>query len=450
MELNHAWKLHSEPDLGVPLAPSAMDLEYCYVDPTKKEKKKQNDYDELFDEDEEEKNNKNEMPALHPNDLALFNWKGSMGDSVMEELQLNRDRTRAEERKQAMNGGKKPTPTASSTNSGIKVTTTRMSKGPTKSRVLDENNMKFTVKTIYTENDLTQQVHNFTSQAQEKDEKRKAIRKKYEEEQAGASQTDRISQSFISANKENTNDSHPNGSNGTTRKNQRRKHPNPKKRNVEAVYEIPLLPDVDTWGHDFTHLVMGNLPKKVKVNTAKLSDAYVADVSAPEIENTTRMKCSLLLPDQESVVDDSEKRLYNTSQYYSLEVEQKEQQHGSFLIMIDEDRKVATYHPIGSKIKLISGRPVNMDDEKTIKSRLVSKRELDEKEVEDMEMEIAKVDLDYAEKYGVGDYDDEKMLDEDKIYNNTENTDTVGDAASKRTPLGYADDDSSGSDDAGF
>jgi hypothetical protein len=60
VEVNYSWKLHSEPDLGVPLAPSAMDPK-SYTPSTA-------------------------QPTLHPDDEHLLEWKGSMGDTAAEEL----------------------------------------------------------------------------------------------------------------------------------------------------------------------------------------------------------------------------------------------------------------------------------------------------------------------------------------------------------------------------
>eukprot|EP00559_Dactyliosolen_fragilissimus_P008343 CAMPEP_0184861412 /NCGR_PEP_ID=MMETSP0580-20130426/6101_1 /TAXON_ID=1118495 /ORGANISM="Dactyliosolen fragilissimus" /LENGTH=752 /DNA_ID=CAMNT_0027358899 /DNA_START=38 /DNA_END=2296 /DNA_ORIENTATION=+ len=155
VERFHVWKLHSEFDLGVPLAPSAMDLEGCYVDPEHDKNFKrrkldssssstltspstringmvEDDYD--HDEDDEDDNdndsdnnetsimdangnvttttrkrkkNKKKLSnkyTLHPDDEALIHWKGSMKDTAAVELKHLRDMARTKARAIATTG----------------------------------------------------------------------------------------------------------------------------------------------------------------------------------------------------------------------------------------------------------------------------------------------------------------------------------------------------------
>ena len=110
IETGYSWKLHSEPDLGVPLAPAAMNLK-CYRDPTdhlssknSNKRRKLVGYDD--DDDDDDMNGTNENgkkgpPPLHPDDEALINWAGNTGDSAAEQLQIRRDRAWAEARAQS-------------------------------------------------------------------------------------------------------------------------------------------------------------------------------------------------------------------------------------------------------------------------------------------------------------------------------------------------------------
>merc|ERR1719162_1902007 len=67
VEVSYRWKLHNEPDLGVPLAPSAMHPAFY-----------------------EDSKSAEEVP-LHPDDLKLLEWDGSMADTAAEELKKNRE-----------------------------------------------------------------------------------------------------------------------------------------------------------------------------------------------------------------------------------------------------------------------------------------------------------------------------------------------------------------------
>jgi len=76
VESSYSWKLHANSDLGVPLAPSAMDLA-MYERPSQTVATATTEH-------------------LHPDDAALLDWKGSKGDTAAEELAQRRDRARAE------------------------------------------------------------------------------------------------------------------------------------------------------------------------------------------------------------------------------------------------------------------------------------------------------------------------------------------------------------------
>lgn len=93
IELNHTWKLHNEPDLGVSLGMFAMDWNGCYKVPKRakllqnqKGNKKgvvgSNDFlNAVTDEDEEgaatSSANRDKFD-MHPQDAQLLHWTGSM------------------------------------------------------------------------------------------------------------------------------------------------------------------------------------------------------------------------------------------------------------------------------------------------------------------------------------------------------------------------------------
>jgi len=138
VEANHRWKLHSEADLGVPLAPSAMDNK---------------SYSAAPDENEQ----------LDPADAELLDWKGSTGDTAADELKLRQDQARAAARA-ALTG--RPVPKA--------VSTTASSQRPTSkkafSRVLNEGMQTWMKRTTYLSNDYSRKVHDFKSLALTKQE----------------------------------------------------------------------------------------------------------------------------------------------------------------------------------------------------------------------------------------------------------------------------------------
>lgn len=382
VEANYSWKLHAEPDLGVPLAPSAMDFEGCYVDPSKQNKKGMDEGydDELFgDETDKVDENKGPMP-LHPDDAALIDWKGYKGDSAAEELQMKRDLARAEARMQGMNGGKIGFGATSKQGFDVK----RSKKF--QSRVLDEQIPNFMKKTTYLANDQTQSVHAFKSLAQVKAQTDEDITKKLKENAERLSTKERIEKSFDAVNKSTTS---------------KRKHPT--KKDVDAVFEIPLLPDDITWGYTFTHVVLDNLPKvegKREFTSKQLETAFIGDVSAGKKGKS--MECSLLVSDG----DDSENNIYSAIQRYDLDVvglKEEDAPNANFLFFVDEQNGIASYHPVSSRVQLSSGRPAIGPSS----ARVISKIELDENEIVEMEKRLAEIDADMAQKYGIDEKDDE-------------------------------------------
>uniref|UniRef100_A0A7S3V444 Uncharacterized protein n=2 Tax=Chaetoceros debilis TaxID=122233 RepID=A0A7S3V444_9STRA len=385
VEANYAWKLHAEPDLGVPLAPSAMDLEGCYVDPTKKSKKSKNDgYDELFDDDEtDEKQNghsgENKGPeALHPDDEALINWKGHPGDSAADELKATRAKAIAEARL-GITGGKALA--SASNHGGNQISRAGRSSGVPKSRVLKEEKPWFMVKTTYLDNDKSRSVHKFKSLAETKAQNAEVISGKLKND-VNVSNRGNIDKSFDIASKATG----------------KRKHP--AKKDVEAVLEIPLLPDDITWGHTFTHVVLDKLPnvntKRSKISFKQLENAFIGDVE--KAAKNDRMECNFLVTDDETTGIDSSspstsKTAYGSIQRYDLDIQPLKEEgapHSNFLFIVDEESGIANYHPLASRVQLSSGRPGNQ----AAGVRIITKRELDEDDLQLMEKRLKELNAD--------------------------------------------------------
>jgi len=419
----YTWELHSELDLGVPIAPSAMDYEGCYVDPKKKQK-----------------NGGEVSRALHPKDASILNWKGSLGDSVLEQLQGRRERARAHALRSS-----KGILTPSSVNKNKKQEF---------SRVLREDKPSFMQKTTLITNDQSKSVHSFKSLAQNKAEAAKEIRKKLEETKRLHTGIDAVERSFVVCRSSGDN------SGGKSRgpSSSVRKHP--RKRNVHALYEIPLLPDAKTWGHSFQHVVIDSLPTSMPTNphrirldkngnaettsvTSKmLEKAFVTDVSRSQ--ESVRMACNLLLPSLNKEIEangENKDILYNVSLSYDLDVLPLKEEGSpctNFLFTIDEGKGKATYHPVTSKVQLSTGRrPSNTDSNRKLLTRYVGRREMGTEDVKEMEEVMAEVDKDYAVE------DEEEGSVEKEV--NKDGDETMGNKS--KPPFGDYDDDTDDSDD---
>ena len=442
VEANYSWKLHADPDLGVPLAPSAMDQD-CYVDPLKaaKETSNKDAYDELFGDDDEQPNTKNadekkgqaEKEELHPDDYDLIHWKGPMGDTAAAELQNRRDRARADARNRQAPGLSAPQPKKRSKE--MKRKDGRM--GAITSRVLingfDGGIMR---NTTYMENDLTRKVHDFKSMVQSQNEKKQKI-----EEMLGRdkiSQEEKIEKSFAAANKENVFNINVNvdGDGGGNSKPKVCMHP--ERKGVKAIAEIPLFPDTLTWGHTLAHIVLDNLPKtganpKNKVTSKQLQSAYIGDVSKGA--QKLRMECNLFVKTGDDNHDDDDDDdndgapTYSAIQKYDLDINPLKEEnapHANFLLAVDEEKQVASYHPISSRVQLSTGRPASFNGYGAGAPRKILKRELAEEELEAFEKGLADVDFDMAKKYNLGNNDG----DDDRMAGDKDDDSDQGDAES--------------------
>lgn len=329
VEVNHSWKLHAEQDLGVPLAPSAMDLSMY---------KKPGD----------------DPPLLHPDDEALLDWKGSMGDTAAEDLQKTKDQARAAARL-ALQG--KAVPVAAS------VPQFQKKKGNRKdfSRVLDHGLVFFMKKTTYLSNDYSRKVHDFTSLAETKARTAADLNAKQR-------QLDR-SPKAVAAGFNKLKLVHPSGN-----------------KNRKPVSDLPLLPNVEHWGHAYTHVVLDNPPKNME-DPVKLEHSFVAHVE--QRSATARMTCQILVPQ-----DPAEQ--HRSIAQYDLDVvplkESEDSANTNFCLWISKDS--ASYLPIPSRVQLSTGRPSRRSAITTISRK--SGADQDEEYLERM----AQVNRDVSESAG--------------------------------------------------
>lgn len=337
VEVNHSWKLHNEPDLGVPLAPSAMDPK-SYTPAT------------------------NPGP-LHPDDENLLNWKGSMGDTAAEELKQRRDHARAAARQLVM--GKTPVKAFKSKLGASSASNTSSKKSF--SRVLDETMQSWMKKTTYLSNDYSRKVHDFKSLAKTKQDlvEDLALREKHLAQRRSAPA---ISKTFEDA------------------KAKVMQHPT--KKHLTPVMEMPFLPNVERWGTPFTHVVMDKSPGS---DEALLGEAFVANVEKKDAN--ARMTCQLFIPG----VKEEETTNYQGIQQYELDVlplKEEDAPHDNFCIWVDAATKTATYLPISSRVQLSTGRPLK----KKNYNMKVSRRAMNEEDQTEIDEKLAEIDADIEER----------------------------------------------------
>ena len=386
-EKYHVYKLHTEPDLGIPLASHSM-LEDNYTDRSSaaiskaaasNKRKQTSSYMEEDDDEEEVSKKQNIGPEpLHPDDDALLNWKGSMGDTAAEAIQLSRDRKRAEAMAEYISPSQQRQQNTSASNPSAKKLIIRRSVGGKnsrdQSRVLQEANQSWMKKTTYIYNDPTSSVHKFTSLADAKKRNEQLTAERISKNKAKFTDPNEIIKGFSLVK-------------STTRR-------HPTKKNVTPVAEYEFLPDVETWSHTYTHVVLDKPPKpsrdKAVSNTA-LSSAIIADVQVKP--STAKMECSLLCPS----TSESNSSTFDLVQQYDLDVIplklDEDTPNINFLLFFNEDRKEVTYHPIVSRVQLSTGRPV-----KKSQTTVLEKRELNEEERSELETTMGDIDLDYANK----------------------------------------------------
>jgi hypothetical protein len=346
VEVNYSWKLHAELDLGVPLAPSAMNLQ-MYEKPT------------------------SDPPAVHPDDEALLQWKGSMGDSATEFLQKTKDTKRAAARL-ALAGKAMPI--------APQAPQFQKKQGSARkefSRVLDHGMVFFMKKTTYLSNDYSRKVHDFTSLATTNKRRADELNVKQRQLDKSAKSVEKTFGEIKLV--------HPSG-------NKKRK----------ALWDVPLLPNVEHWGHAYTHVVMDNPPKSG--STENLDKAFVAHVE--QRHANARMSCQLLVPSSQQEKD------YRSAAQYDLDVlplkESEDSATSNFCLWMSKEE--ATYLPIPSRVQLSTGRP----GKKALVTTIT--RKTDEEPDEEFLERMAQVDRDVSSKQETSQKDDDAgfgVLDDD-------------------------------------
>mmetsp|Transcript_19777 Transcript_19777/g.47783 ORF Transcript_19777/g.47783 Transcript_19777/m.47783 type:complete len:496 (-) Transcript_19777:52-1539(-) len=339
VETNYRWKLHCEPDLGVPLAPSAMDPKY-YKSASTGDKK------------------------IHPDDLNLLEWKGSMGDTAAEELKKSRDNARAAARLALL--GKTSTGKTPTKGVALKGSSSASTKKAF-SRVLDESMQSWMKKTTYITNDYTRKVHDFKSLAKTNQE----LAQNLEIQQQQIAQrraAPAISKTFEEC------------------KQAVARHPS--KKNLTPVAEMPLLPDLSRWANSYTQVVMDKSPGS---DIDGLKTGMIANVvNSQEMSDPTT--CQLFVP--------REGLDYQAVQQYELDIiplKDGDEPHMNFFMWLDPDAGTATYKPIPARLNLSVGRPLN---DKNFMMQ-VTRRPMTEDEKVASEKQIAEddMDIDLRKKY---------------------------------------------------
>lgn len=432
IEVNHVWKLHVEPDLGVPLASAAMHLE-LYENPKNRSSTHALDHpidESMFgggdDDKDKSANRTTTQPMLHPDDSALLNWKGSLGDTTGEALQLRRDYARAAARMQHRlpHGTDKwsTLPSKGSTNR-FKV---KQSQGTAfTSRVLQERNPFFMRKTTYLSNDTSQSVHAFKSLSQTRSHMIEESFKRLGDERDKLPTHQFIELTFDTAkqftdyySKLNTLED-VNEDKQVENPPQKKARVHPTKKNVVAVAEYPLFPNTKTWNKTCIHVAMDHLPKRAgniaPPSYAQMQKALIMDVRAKDNDLSTRMECNILVPKQVSSLPSknaTEEHDLATVHKYDLEVVHVKDDsvplHNTFLFVIDKTNGVATYHPISSRVNLSSGRPITVQERNrvntlsvrptnqsdgTFETRQATKKKKVDDDDDDDEMEEETVDV---------------------------------------------------------
>jgi hypothetical protein len=381
VEVNYKWKLHTESDLGIPLAPTAMDLKSYDEAAVVKDKQHANNGNS---------NNSTAAP-LHPDDAALLDWKGAMGDTAADHLKTRRDRARAAARMAGM-GKVLAAPVTTGAQTGPQKLRKEVKKKDF-SRVLNDPLQTWMKKTTYLSNDYSRKVHDFKSLAQTKQELAVDLRVKQQEISLRHTAL-AVAESF---------------------KDMPLVHPT--RKNLKPKRVMPLLPNVDNWGRAYTHVVIDKAPnlKNTTHTNASLNQAIIANVEKRQAN--AHMDCQLWVPaavddkkkDAEKDEDDSDtenqavgdakKMPFEPVQEFDLDVMPLKEENvpaTNFCLWVDSVKGVATYVPLSSRVHLTTGRPV-----RGAGANLVTRRPVTDQERDELEERMAEVDEDMAEKHHV-------------------------------------------------
>lgn len=349
VEVNHTWKLHNEPDIGVPLAPSAMDVS-SYNRP-----------------------DENAEITIHPDDDAILNWTGNMGDTSAEDCKRRQEQARVAARL-ALSGR---SPATASNNVPRLAGQVEKVKKKVFSRMLKEDMQTWMKKTTYLSNDYSRKVHDFKSLAQTKSELATDLQSK-QTVMASQRSSKAISDSF--------------------RTDLRLEHPVNKQ--LKPVRVLQVLPDFLNWGRAFTHVVIDKAPTTLPPNytVGALAQAFVTNVEKQR--STARMTCNVIVPGKDIPGSDTvsgNHDFYRPVQSYDIDVfplKEEDTPHMNFCLSDDGD--VATYLPVASRVQLSVGRP-----SKSVTAHSLERRPFSDNELADVEERMAEVDQDMADKHHI-------------------------------------------------
>jgi len=304
---------------------------------------------------------KPEETPLHPDDLKLLEWNGSMADTSAEELKKRRDNARASARLALM--GKSPSrllmEKTKSASSGAASTKKAFS------RVLDENMQSWMKKTTYITNDYSRKVHDFKSLAKTKQELAVDLEVRQQKIMQRRS-APAVSKTFDDC------------------KIPVLKHPS--KKGIKPVAEMAFLPNIKQWGNSYTHVVMDKAPGD---DVAFLNNAFVANVQKKDA--TARMTCQLFGQSENDTGS------YQAMQNYELDVvplKEEDAPHVNFCIWINPENNKAFYTPISSRVQLSNGRPIRKKNYKMN----VTRRPMNNDDRTEVDERLAEVDADIEEK----------------------------------------------------
>jgi hypothetical protein len=348
VEVNHTWKLHSEPDIGVPLAPSAMDRKSY------------------------ERPDENAIVSIHPEDEALLNWTGSMGDTAADDLKRRQEQARVAARL-AMSGRSPDAAAAKTVPAGH---VERVQK-KVFTRMLNETMKPWMKKTVYLSNDYSRKVHDFKSLAQTKSELASELQIK-QDEMAIRRTVKAISNSFDFP----------------------KEIMHPTNKQLKSVRVMQVLPDASNWGRAFTHVVVDKAPISLPTGhtVEELDRVFVTNVEKRQAN--ARMTCTMIAPAKDlndNDVESDKKDFHRPIQAFDLDViplKEEDMPHVNFCLWIDGD--IARYIPVASRVQLSMGRPSKIST-----AYRVVRREMTDKEITEMEERMAEVDQDLAEKHHI-------------------------------------------------
>ena len=416
VEANHLWKLHSEPDLGVPMASSAMDLK-AYTTTTVEDQP---------------------PPPLHADDQALLDWQGSMGDTAADLRNKRQEQVRAAAQQWLHSGGDpmSTTTTTTTTNNNQSKLSAKKASKKAFSRVLHEEMQTWMKKTTYLSNDYSRKVHDFKSLAQTKQELAAELQAK-QQAMAHSRSAKAIAASFDAVATKTTLDTI--------------QHPTNKKLKPVAVMDV--LPNVEHWGRAFTQVVIDkpptNLPKGFSVQQLG-HGAFLGNVETQG--NSNRMACQVLATERKTADDGTSKDFLVPLQKYDLDIvplKDEDSPHVNFCLWVDKEQDVATYLPLSSRIQLSMGRPVVNP-----LAHVVKRRDPTNAEIHEMEVRTAEVDQTMAQKHEIArkrstlPTSSAEKMDIDIDDDDEEEENTTGKKTTEDDGEGDFGDDDSDSDDA--